>query len=183
MKKNTYAKISDDAVLQATGKTWAAWIKLLDADGAKKMTHQEIVAIVTAKHDVGPWWQQMVTVGYEQARGKRAMHQRSGGFAVSRSKTIAVPLAELYAAWSDKRKRGKWLADAEFTVRRATPNKSMRVTWIDGESDLSVVFTAKSPEKSHVAVDHEGLKDARHADQMKSYWTQRLEKLKTLLEK
>jgi uncharacterized protein YndB with AHSA1/START domain len=182
MSKNTYAKISDDAVLKATGKTWAAWIKLLDADGAKKMTHQEIVALLHTKHGVGPWWRQMLTVGYEQATGKRVVHEKSAGFAISRSKTIAVPLAELYAAWNDKRKRGKWLADAGFTVRKATANKSMRITWIDGETDVIATFTAKSADKSHVALDHERLKDAKHADKMKAYWSEQLEKLKTMLE-
>jgi hypothetical protein len=183
MSKDTYAKISDDAVLKATGKTWAAWIKLLDADGAKKMAHKEVVALLYTKHGVGPWWQQMLTVGYEQARGKRVLHEKSDGFSVSRSKTIAVPLAELYAAWNDQRKRGKWLADADFTVRKATANKSMRITWIDGETDVSVMFTAKGAGKSHVALDHGRLKNARHADKMKAYWTEQLEKLKTLLEK
>jgi uncharacterized protein YndB with AHSA1/START domain len=183
MSTNTYAKISDEAVLKATGKTWQAWIKLLDADGARKMTHQEIVALLRTKHDIGPWWQQMLTVGYEQATGKRVVHEKTGGFAISRSKTIAAPLAELYSAWNDERKRGKWLADAGFTVRKATANKSMRITWIDDETDVSVMFTAKGPDKSHIALDHERLKDARHADKMKAYWSEQLEKLKAVLEK
>ena len=33
------------------------------------MNHKQIVALLYAKHNVGPWWQQMVTVTYEQARG------------------------------------------------------------------------------------------------------------------
>ena len=35
------------------------------------MSHQEIVRYLSTKHDVGPWWQQMVTVTYEHASGLR----------------------------------------------------------------------------------------------------------------
>ena len=33
------AGISDEAVAKATGKTWAEWLKVLDAAGAKIMSH------------------------------------------------------------------------------------------------------------------------------------------------
>ena len=45
--------------------------KLLDKDGCKKMPHKQIAEIVHEKYGVGPWWCQMVTVGYEQSRGLR----------------------------------------------------------------------------------------------------------------
>jgi len=43
-------------------------LAILDKAGAKKMDHKQIVAYLSEQHQVGPWWQQMVTVGYEQAR-------------------------------------------------------------------------------------------------------------------
>jgi len=54
--------MSDEAVESKTGKTWSRWFKHLDAAGGKKMTHQEIVAHLHDKHNVRPWWQQMVAV-------------------------------------------------------------------------------------------------------------------------
>src|SRR5687768_2359813 len=71
---NFATKVSDDAVAKSTGKTWDQWFKLLDKAGCAKMNHKEIVAVV-AKHFDGPWWGQMVTVGYEQARGLRELNQ------------------------------------------------------------------------------------------------------------
>jgi hypothetical protein len=68
--------MSDEAVEAKTGKTWSRWFKHLDAAGARKMTHQEIVAHLRDKHDVRPWWQQMVAVTYEQARGLREIHEK-----------------------------------------------------------------------------------------------------------
>jgi 3-methyladenine DNA glycosylase/8-oxoguanine DNA glycosylase len=48
-------RMSDAAVELKTGKTWARWFELMDAAGAKKMSHQEIVGHLSAKHGVGPW--------------------------------------------------------------------------------------------------------------------------------
>src|SRR5437867_8122338 len=132
--------MSDAAVELKTGKTWAEWFKILDAAGAKKMTHQEIVAVLSQQHGVGPWWQQMVTVTYEQARGLREKYQAASGYQVSRSATIAVPIAELYKAWADEKTRGRWLDAEGMVIRKATPQKSMRITWVDGKTSVEVGF-------------------------------------------
>src|SRR5262249_13986392 len=101
MAKKKSAPISSEAVAKATGKSWDQWHAILDAAGAADMTHQEIVAVLRDEHGVGPWWQQMVTVGYEQARGKRVRHQRPDGFSINRSKTIAATVRAVFAAWKD----------------------------------------------------------------------------------
>src|SRR3954471_7625806 len=92
--------MSSEAVKKATGKTWPQWLKVLDAAGCKKMTHKQIVEVVNKKFKVGLWWQQMVTVGYEQARGLRVKHQNAGGFGVNVNKTLAVDADEIFAAWT-----------------------------------------------------------------------------------
>jgi uncharacterized protein YndB with AHSA1/START domain len=181
VKKTT--PISSEAVQKATGKTWDQWRTILDAAGARAMTHQQIVAVLRDQHDVGPWWQQMVTVGYEQAYGLRVKHQRPDGFSINRSKIIAVPIADAFAAWTDKRRSGQWLADADFTIRKATKNKSLRITWIDGEGNLDVQFSAKGKDKCQVALEHARLKDKKAAEKMKAYWGKQLENLRALLEK
>jgi uncharacterized protein YndB with AHSA1/START domain len=174
--------ISSTAVELRTGMDWPQWIKILDAAGAADMTHREIVAYLCDTYGVGPWWQQMVTVGYERYNGKRVKHETEAGFQISRSKTIHAPLKELFAAWHDRRKRARWLADPHFTVRKATPDHSLRITWVDGHSSLSVMFHAKDGDKSQVTVDQTGLTDEAEAEQMKTYWTQQLERLKVMLE-
>jgi uncharacterized protein YndB with AHSA1/START domain len=178
-KKST--PFSSEAVQKATGKTWDEWFARLDAAGAMTMTHQQIVAVLS-RYAIGGWWQQMVTVGYEQARGKRVKHQLADGFSISRSKTIAAPIRDLFAAWKDKRKRGKWLADAEFTLRKANENKSLRITWIDGETNLEVQFFDKGKGKCQVAVAHSRLHNKKDAEKMKAYWGAQLEKLQAFLE-
>jgi hypothetical protein len=171
------AGISDDAVEKATGKTWAQWGKLLDKDGCKRMPHKEIAQLVHEKHGVGDWWSQMVTVGYEQLRGLRKPHQMVDGWKCSVSRTVDVPLSRLFQAWSDERIRGKWMGARKLTVRKATANKSMRITCPD-QTSLEVNFYSKGTGKSQVAVQHSKLKGEAEVARSKKYWAGALEKLK-----
>jgi hypothetical protein len=171
-----HAGIGDQAVLAKTGKTWQQWIDTIDKAGGRDMTHQEIAAMLSGKFGVPPWWTQMVTVGYEQAIGKRVRLQKSDGFAANASKTVNLPADAAFKAFNDARTRAAWMRD-EFTVRRATAPKSLRITWKDGKSNVDVNIYAKGEKRSQVTVQHGKLTSARSADQMKKYWREALTRL------
>jgi uncharacterized protein YndB with AHSA1/START domain len=175
--------IGTDAVRAKTGKGWAEWFRLLDAAGAVQMNHTAIAAHLRDKLGCPGWWNQMVAVGYEQERGLRARHQTSAGdFSASASKTVAVPLDPLYAAWTDAKVRRRWLPGAKFTVSTATPNRSIRMAWADDGTRVEVMFYAKGAGKSQVTVQHGKLADAAAVAETKAYWKAALERLKELLE-
>lgn len=180
--KGTGPSIGDAAVRARTGKDWAAWLRILDRAGAKRMDHKQIVAHLRAHHELSPWWQQSVTVAYEQARGLRDVHEKPAGYEIGRTKTIAAPVETAYKAWSQLRTRRRWLQDPEFTVRKSTPNKSMRITWVDGKTHVGTMFWDKGPDKCQVAVQHGKLRSAAAAERMKTYWKHNLDRLKALLE-
>jgi uncharacterized protein YndB with AHSA1/START domain len=178
--------MSDEAVKAKTGKDWAAWFKILDQAGAKKMGHQEIVAVLSNQHGVGPWWQQMVTVTYEQARGLRAKHEKPAGYEISVSRTIAAPVTKVYQAWQDDKARAKWLPEPgtpelPIVIRTAAVNNSMRITWPD-KTSVSVNFYAKGAAKSQVVAQHGKLPNAKSAARMKTFWSGALDRLKKQVE-
>ena len=175
--------MSDEAVAAKTGKTWKEWFSLLDKAGARKMSHQEIVKHLKAKHEVGPWWQQMVTVTYEQARGLREMHQKPAGYQISVSRTVNTPLSKLYKSFANTKSRSAWLWEDGLVVRTATPDKSMRVTWNDKKTSLEINFYAKAADKSQVVLQHSKLPDAKSSAKMKTYWGKALDRLRASLEK
>jgi uncharacterized protein YndB with AHSA1/START domain len=175
------AGISDEAVRRATGRTWPEWCAALDRAGAKKLDHKGIVAIVEGRFGVGPWWGQMVTVGYEQRRGLRAAHETPAGFQVSGSRTLPVPLSAIYGAWTRAARRREWLEDDGIMIRKATRNKSLRVTWVDGRTSVEVNFYAKGRGKGQVAVQHRKLSSAKEAARMKRYWRRQLDRLEAML--
>ena len=181
-KTSKAAGVSSEAVQAKTGKTWLEWFDILDKAGARKMDHKQIVAYLSEQHQVGPWWQQMVTVGYEQERGLREKHEMPEGYQISRSKTIAVPVGKLYKAWKDGRVRRHWLPEPGLTIRRATSDKTIRASWADGTTSLDVAFYPKGENKTQVTVQHNKLADADEAGRMKAYWAAALNGLKEMLE-
>jgi hypothetical protein len=177
-----YGGISSVAVRKATGKTWAQWLALLDKAGAKKLPHKDIALLLHQKHRVPDWWGQMVTVGYEQARGRRVKHQKTDGFEVSVSKTMVAPVDRAYAAWKEADLREQWLPRTPLTIRKATPHKSIRILWPDATC-LSVNFWPKGPLKCQVVPQHGKLATPDAAEKMKAYWAEKLEALRAFLEK
>jgi hypothetical protein len=176
-----YAGVGNAAVTKATGRGWAEWLEILDAAGGRDTDHKGIVAYIASRGDVEPWWQQTITVGYEQARGLREVHQQSDGFSMNRSKTIAVPVSQLFEAWNDERARARWLA-ADVVVRQATPDKSMRITLDDGTTDVEVSFSSKGTSKSQVTVEHNKLASAQDVARLKEFWGKALDRLGAELE-
>lgn len=168
------AGISNDAVAAKTGKPWANWIELLDRAGAKKMKHKDIAELLQSQYGVGDWWSQMVTVGYEQARGLRIRHQTARGFQISRSKTIAASASAIYQAWIEPKLRQRWLRTGPLTIRSSTRNKVVRLNWTDGISNVETRFESKGPAKTQVVVQHNKLPDERSALKMKEFWSNRL---------
>ena len=174
--------MSDDAVKAKTGKTWKEWFSILDKAGAKKLSHPEIVKILNEQHGVAPWWRQSVTVAYEQARGLRELHQKPGGFEISVSRTINVPLAKLYKAFETAKARSVWLAEDSLEVGKTKANKSIRGAWNEVATSLEISFYEKGKSKSQVVVTHRKLPNAKAAATMKAFWGKALDRLRTSLE-
>jgi hypothetical protein len=93
------ARMSNEAVLAATGRHPDVWFALLDAADAVGWTHPAIARWLQDEQGATGWWAQGITIRYEQARGLRVAGQRSDGtFAVSASKTVGGALDAVYTA-------------------------------------------------------------------------------------
>ena len=197
--------MSDAALRRKTGRGWEEWLALIDAWGGTSRTHSEIASWLMSEHQMEGWWAQSVTVGYERARGMRAMGQLVDGFSATASKTVNVPLERLYDAVADGRRRARWLPNAPFAVSSATPRRSVRGAWEDetttvasnGSSEgsatrgakraprasrVSIELSAKGDDKSQLQVQHTRLRDATAAEALKTFWRERLAELKRVLE-
>ena len=179
----TIAGMSDAAIAEKTGCNWERWVKALDYSRAYELSHREIAKLVKEKYDTPSWWTQMVTVGYERIKGLRERgQQRSGTFTMNRSRTFDVDVATLYGAWSDGRRRKRWLGETGVKVRTATAPKSMRLQMPDG-AIVAVGFFAKGNGRSSVALEQARLPDRKTADDLKQRWSARLDALRVELER
>jgi uncharacterized protein YndB with AHSA1/START domain len=165
-----------------TGRPYSYWFAELDEWGAIDRTHTEIARWLRVEQDVPGWWAQNITVEYERARGLREVGQgRDGFFTVNASKTVAVPVEELYAAVTDPERRDDWLPGVYLTERTATAPKGARYDWGDGSTRVVFGFEPKGEGKSVVSLQHERLPGSESAATMKAFWRERLSTLKTVL--
>lgn len=176
---------SDAEIRRRSGRGWEEWFDLLDDWGADRMTHREVARRVADELGIEPlvWEAQAVTLSYERARGLRAVGQRADGrFAVTASRTVAVPAERLFDAFADPSVRAGWLPDGRLDERTATRPRSIRFDRAGDGTRVSVVIDAKGPARSTVTVEHARLAGADEADRAKAYWRRRLTELKARLE-
>jgi hypothetical protein len=171
------AGMKDDVIAARTGRSWREWERALDSDGAQAMPHGDIASIVHKKYQVGDWWAQSVTVGYERIKGLRERGQRRNGtYEITKSRTFSVPVKVLFDAWAKDTARRRWLEKVDAVVRTKKASKSMRLGWPDGTL-VVVGFIAKGRGKSAVALAHTKLRDRTAAAKAREYWSGRLDAL------
>lgn len=174
----------DAAVRAATGKDWNEWLKLLDGAGAARraLDHQQIwdLAMQSLPGSAG-WWGQMVSVGYERARGLREKHETSArDYQATLSKTLPVPLFAAYAAWADESLRRNWLQAPGLDFTKLNAGKNIRARWPGGPL-LDIRFNASGPDKCQVVVDTMKLADAEAVKEAKVYWQEQFDRLQAYL--
>ena len=175
---------SDEAIRRRTGRGWEEWFEMLDDWGAPDRTHRETARWLAEQQNLHPlaWNVQAVTASYERARGLREVGEKDDGFAITASRTVAVPIERLYEAFVSDKVREQWLPDGRLRERTATRPKSARFDWGDGDTRVNLTFLPKGEAKSTVALEHRRLPDAGEAERIKGYWRERLAALKSALE-
>jgi hypothetical protein len=175
----------DETIRRRTGRGWEEWFDLLDDWGAAERSHRDMARWVAEQQGIHPlaWNAQAVVKSYERVRGLLAVGEHANGFAITATKTVAVPVERLYDAFVDESLRASWLPDGGLRERTATKPRSARFDWGDGETRVNVTFAAKGEAKSTAALQHERLADAAEAERMKAFWRDRVATLKEVVER
>ena len=174
--------ITDKVVLPQTGKTMEEWYAVMDKKGADKLTSDKILLLtgtIKGLNNLNEWNRNLLTTSYTWHKGLRERGEKADGFEISVSKTLNVPLSVLYTAFTDDAQRKRWLKE-KIVIRKATENKSARVTWSDGKTSLSIDFYAKGAEKSQIVIQHLKIENADKAAELKEFWKERVEALAEL---
>ena len=108
---------SDASIRERTGRGWEEWFDLLDDWGAAERSHRDTARWVAEQQGIHPlaWNAQAVVSSYERTRGLRAAGEHADGFTVTASKTVAVPVDQLYDAFVDA------VAARALAARRRAP--------------------------------------------------------------
>lgn len=176
-------RIDDETVKAKTGRSWHEWFDILENASADKLNHQEIVSLLSRRHDLNDWWSQMVANVFEQHARIHEQYERAEGYEISISKTFQVDVKVIYDAWFTEEKRRRWLQESPLKITAPTRNKSIRAQWANGQSRLSIDFYSKGEDKSQVVVQHMKLPSLKAAEDMQTFWKEKLDALEEMLRK
>lgn len=204
MTNGLIGRISSDSLREATGRGWEEWLETLDSAGAADWSHKEIVAYLGREHRgaTSAWWRQSITVGYEQARGKRAVGQTADtGFQVGVQRSVAATAAE---AWELITSRPElWLGQgasvtfeegerydvpagtgspgASGEMRVVKPGDRLRLTWQpegwQEPATIQLTLTETTSGKTAIGAHVEKLPDADAREAMREHWREALERI------
>ncbi len=188
----TKTRLPEASVVKATGKGWDHWFSVLDKFDCAKKGHKESAAHLLAKHKVGAWWSQTITVEYEVAKGLRKPNQRSGGkFGTDAQRTVAATVDACWDAFTTARGLNTWFASKakvdlkvggtytgaggdKCTFKNITPKKRLVMTWEHPKhspgSQVEVTFTPTHGGRTTVRVSHTKIASKKEADDLKKAW-------------
>ena len=167
--------------------------------GAAEWDHKAIVAYLAAEHagSTTAWWRQSLAVGYEQARGKRAVGETAdAGFQVGVQRTLdtlgrrGVGAPHLAARALARRRRpdrasspGERYEAPAAAERCAWPGPAtrLRLTWQPKDwaapATLQLTVHESRPGKTVLGAHLEKLPDAEAREEMRSHWRATLERI------
>ncbi len=112
--------VSDAKSLEKTGHGLDHWFDVLDRFGAVDKGHTAAARHLHDAHHVDGWYAQGITVAYERARGVRALNQRCDGeYRVSVSKVVAAETTDVIKAFTETRRRRRWVEGVDARLASA----------------------------------------------------------------
>lgn len=172
-------EVSDQRVLDATGRGWDEWCDIIDAWPQHVDGHPAVAAWLESHHHLSGWWSQGVTGGWERITGRRLPGQMPDGtFTANKSKTVEVDAAVLRTLLLDDEHRADLFPGQLVALLSKPSAKAIRLGIGDTVARLSL--TDKSPaapgaKRAAVSVQHSKLADADAIDEWKFYWDEWLD--------
>ena len=162
-------EMNDEAVRGATGSGWDEWCDVIDDGPGMDAGHKEIVAFLQEEHNVGAWWAQGITVGYERISGLRLPHQNPDGtFTAGKSKTADVDAETIRAALLDAEDRKDLFPGQETELRSQPGSKVVRLGIGGGVAQIALDSATEG--RTRVSIQHEKLNAPEDVERWKSYW-------------
>lgn len=197
-------RISDEAVHDATGRSWSEWQHWLDGQSAEELEHREIVALLKEKAGVkSTWWQQSVATGYEKLTGRRTTGETAdAGFQIGVQRTVPLSHERAWRLLTSAEGIGAWLgagaavrlkegaqyqlADgSEGEVRVVHPNKHLRITWqAEGWPRPSTIQARVTPKGDRTVIQfhEEHLPNVEERETRRSHFEAAIDRLLALAE-
>ncbi|MBT4930526.1 MAG: hypothetical protein HN728_05275 [Flavobacteriales bacterium] len=169
MTTNHQPKISIEAVLQVSGRTWNQWFSELQKIEIEHLSHNQLCSKLEAEYQVDAWWAHLIAQEFERAMNIDP-NRNSNGFDLSVTKTFSYPIKEVYSftkEWLESQNRAR--------CRKDVANKSLNCDWLTDNSEIEIKFKKKSAGKTQLVIRHHQLENEGDVDVMRNFWKENLE--------
>lgn len=187
--KTDSTRISDDAVIAATGQGWDDWVSFLTKKTKAHATHKDIVAILNAEK-ISPWWAQTLAGHFEREALGREKHAMPDGYQASASKTINAGAMAIFESFSGG--EAGWFPSGRIEASTINPPadlkdgqllSALRGDWTGSAGGkIAVYLTRKTDCKSIITINHSQIADSKTCETLKTAWRSALAELKKTLE-
>lgn len=196
---------SDESVRKHTGRDWAQWVSALRKAGAGAWTRAEIVAYLSKRRRLKPWWCQVVATGYEVRVGRKLPGQNSRGeYGLTATRTLNVSAARAWKLLASVEGTAAWLQPlSEFQIKKGASfeceggvfgvvrtmkaGERARLSWQETDwpkpTILQLHVIKRPGQKCIWVLNHEGLKSVKQREDLRAHWKRAIERFVVLLEK
>lgn len=165
-------------IARATGRSWADWLRLLDAHEAEALPHREIAKLALHRMPEAmpnaQWWAQGTAIAYEQAKGIRVPGQSSqGDFQVTASRTVCGNRGSVCSAWCHITEN---LSEYDGVPAADSAHVSSTEKWhywrlkLSDGSRVAVNISEQKGGKSTISVNHTNLESEQERERWRAYW-------------
>lgn len=167
-------EMSDEAMVEATGKTHNEWADIIDARWGDDFDHAAVARHLEERFDeINGWWAQTITVGYERITGRRLPYQRAdGSFSCSKSRTVAVDADVLRKLLLSDEHRTDLFPDQATELRSKPTTKALRIAIGPEEAVAIFGIHNQGDGRSTISVQHERLPTYDSVEEWKFYWSE-----------
>jgi uncharacterized protein YndB with AHSA1/START domain len=186
----------------ATGKTLDQWFKEIDSMDGLKIGRRAITNHLY-EQKIDPWWCTTIAVEYEKHYDVRKKDGLFEGYFICSTKTVAAPVAEVYAAWTSGDALSNWFGKGtkaevkdggkyqnkdgdKGSFLRIRVNKDIRMTFenpaFSSATQVDAQFQDKGKGKTLLMVNHIRIQTREEADGLRAAWAEALDNLKAICE-
>tara|TARA_B110000046_G_scaffold183858_1_gene220931 strand:- start:1709 stop:2233 length:525 start_codon:yes stop_codon:yes gene_type:complete len=160
--------LSDQAIINASGRTWQQWFDELKQKGFNHKSEEEIVNTLESEYFLDKDWAVDISRTFSDAFDINKAGVKKQDFEISVRKTFPYPLESVvFHAKS-------WFQHENRAIETKFNTKSIGFEWKTDHSNVEVHFLSKGKSKTQMVVQHDHLSSSMDAEIMRNFWKENI---------
>jgi SOS response regulatory protein OraA/RecX len=160
--------LSDQAIINASGRTWQQWFDELKQKGFNHKSEEEIIQALESNYFLDNDWAKDIARTFSDAYDLSKAGIKKKDFEISVRKTFPHPIESVV----DHAKN--WLSQHDRALITKVNEKCISCEWKTDHSNVEVQFLAKGKSKTQMVVQHDNLKSSIDAEIMRNFWKENI---------